>query len=73
MRNATLMKMIREELAVFGTIKVKASDEFGMPAAAKEAMAFALLAYRTWHRLPGNLPAATGAERAAILGKITYA
>jgi anhydro-N-acetylmuramic acid kinase len=72
-RNATLMKMIREELAVFGTIKVKASDEFGMPAAAKEAMAFALLAYRTWHRLPGNLPAATGAERAAILGKITYA
>ncbi len=72
-RNATLMKMIREELAVFGTIKVKTSDEFGMPTAAKEAMAFALLAYRTWHRLPGNLPAATGAERAAILGKITYA
>ncbi|MHB1675167.1 MAG: anhydro-N-acetylmuramic acid kinase [Acidobacteriaceae bacterium] len=72
-RNATLMKMIREELAVFGTIKVKTSDEFGMPAAAKEAMAFALLAYQTWHCLPGNLPAATGAGRAAILGKITYA
>ncbi|MHB1793406.1 MAG: anhydro-N-acetylmuramic acid kinase [Acidobacteriaceae bacterium] len=72
-RNATLMKMIQDELAVFGTIKVKTSDEFGMPVAAKEAMAFALLAYQTWHRLPGNLPAATGAERAAILGKITYA
>ena len=72
-RNLALMEMIRRELAAWGKIQMKTSDEFGMPAAAKEAMAFALLAYQTWHRLPGNLPAATGAERAAILGKITYA
>jgi len=72
-RNATLIKMIREELAVFGTIKVKTSDDFGIPTAAKEAMAFALLACRTWHGLPGNLPAATGAQRAVVLGKVTYA
>jgi anhydro-N-acetylmuramic acid kinase len=72
-RNPTLMKMIREELAAFGKIQMKTSDDFGMPAAAKEAMAFALLAYQTWHRRPGNLPGATGAERAVILGKITYA
>jgi anhydro-N-acetylmuramic acid kinase len=72
-RNATLMSMLREELASFGKIQMKTSDDFGMPAAAKEAMAFALLAYQTWHRLPGNLPRTTGAERAAILGKITYA
>ncbi|MGO8719636.1 MAG: anhydro-N-acetylmuramic acid kinase [Acidobacteriaceae bacterium] len=70
--NATLMKMIREELASFGEIQMKTSDDFGMPAAAKEATAFALLAYQTWHRLPGNIPRATGAERVAILGKITY-
>ena len=72
-RNATLMQMIREELAPFGKIRIQTSDDFGIPAAAKEATAFALLAYQTWHRQPGNLPRATGATRAAILGKITYA
>ncbi len=39
------------------------SEDFGMPAEAKEAAAFALLAWQTWHRLPGNVPAATGAKR----------
>jgi anhydro-N-acetylmuramic acid kinase len=72
-RNRTLMEMIRRELESFGKISIKTSDEFGMPAAAKEAMAFALLAYQTWHRQPGNLPRATGATRATILGKITHA
>ena len=72
-KNLTLMKMIGQELAVFGNIRLQTSDDFGMPIAAKEAMAFALLAYQTWHRLPGNLPRATGANRAVILGKITYA
>ena len=71
--NSTLMRMIGEELAPFGNISMCTSDDYGMPAAAKEATAFALLAYRTWHRQPGNLPRATGATREAILGKITYA
>jgi anhydro-N-acetylmuramic acid kinase len=71
--NATLMKMIVDELDSLGKVTFKTSDEFGIPIAAKEAMAFALLAYQTWHRLPGNLPSATGAVRPAILGKITYA
>lgn len=72
-RNRSLMEMIQRELEPFGKTSFKTSDGFGIPAAAKEAMAFALLAYQTWHRQPGNLPRATGATRAAIVGKITHA
>lgn len=71
--NLTLLQIIRKELAEFVNITLRTSDDFGMPTAAKEAMAFALLAYQTWHGLPGNLPRATGARRPVILGKITYA
>jgi len=71
--NRTLLEMIRRELEPFGKISIKTSDAFGIPAAAKEAMAFALLAYQTRNNQPGNLPRATGAIRPAILGKITYA
>jgi anhydro-N-acetylmuramic acid kinase len=71
--NPALMAMLRAELSAFGKVRVESSGSHGMPVAAKEAMAFALLAWRTWHHLPGNLPIATGAERPAILGKISHA
>lgn len=71
-KNATLMRMIDEELARLG-LRVRTTDEFGLPSEAKEAAAFALLAYETWHRRPSNIPSATGAKRPAILGKISYA
>jgi anhydro-N-acetylmuramic acid kinase len=71
-KNATLMRMIREELAPL-KIRVRTTDDFGLPSEAKEATAFALLAYQTWRRLPSSVPSATGAERAAILGKVSYA
>jgi anhydro-N-acetylmuramic acid kinase len=71
-KNATLMRMIRDELAPL-KIRVKMSDEFGLPSEAKEAVAFALLAYQTWRKLPSNVPSATGAKGAAILGKVSYA
>ena len=70
--NRTLMGMIVEELQPL-SIRVRPTSELGMPTEAKEAAAFALLAYQTWRRQPSNVPSATGAARPAILGKITYA
>jgi len=71
-KNPTLMTMLRDAITPLG-IGLHFSDEFGLPAEAKEAVAFALLAHETWHRRPSNVPSATGAKRAAILGKISYA
>jgi len=71
-KNATLMGMIREELTPL-KIRVRTTDDFGMPSEAKEAAAFALLAYQTWRHLPSNVPSATGAGRPVILGKVSYA
>ena len=70
--NPTLLAMLANELSPLG-LTLRLSDEFGLPSAAKEAAAFGLLAYETWHRRPSNVPSATGAKRAAILGKISYA
>jgi anhydro-N-acetylmuramic acid kinase len=69
--NRTLMNMLRQRLGPRG-YKVMVSDDAGLPSQAKEAVAFALLAWQTWHRLPGNVPAATGALKPAILGEISY-
>jgi anhydro-N-acetylmuramic acid kinase len=70
--NATLMKMLDRRLKPLGC-KVTTSEKFGMPAAAKEAVAFALLAWLTWNGLPGNVPSATGAKRPVLLGQVTPA
>ena len=69
--NPTLMAMLANAVAPLG-LQVRFSDEFGMPSQAKEAAAFALLAYQTWNRKPSNILSATGAKKAAILGKISY-
>jgi anhydro-N-acetylmuramic acid kinase len=70
-KNFTLINMLTEELAPAG-LRLRFSDEFGLPSAAKEAVAFAVLAHETWHRRASNLPSATGAKRRTILGKISY-
>jgi anhydro-N-acetylmuramic acid kinase len=70
-RNATMMRMLATALAPFHC-NVTTTDAFGIPAQAKEAVAFALLAYETWHHQPSNVPAATGAQRPAILGQVIY-
>jgi len=71
-KNPTLLSMMNAELAKLG-IQLRLSDEFGLPIEAKEAVAFAVLAFQSWHRQPSNIPSATGASRPAILGKISYA
>jgi anhydro-N-acetylmuramic acid kinase len=71
-RNATLMRWIKESTSTAGCT-VFTTDELGMPSEAKEAAAFALLAWNTWHGLPGNMPSATGARRPVVLGRISHA
>lgn len=50
--------------------EVLSSNEFGIDSDAKEAIAFAVLAYESFHYRPANLPSATGASRPVILGKL---
>ena len=69
--NTVMMTKLAQSLAPF-EVNVTTTAAFGIPAEAKEAVAFALLAYQTWHHQPSNIPAATGANRPAILGQVTY-
>ncbi|MGC9158833.1 MAG: anhydro-N-acetylmuramic acid kinase [Terracidiphilus sp.] len=70
-RNRTLMAMLGARLGPLGC-ELATSEPFGLPAESKEAAAFALLAWQSWHHRPGNLPRATGAARPVILGQVTY-
>lgn len=65
--NETLMRFLRAELPESDVVE---SGAYGVDPDAKEAVAFAVLAWETWNGRPANLPAATGAKRAAVLGKI---
>jgi anhydro-N-acetylmuramic acid kinase len=69
-RNPTLMAMLCDQLAPARVLPI---DELGIASEAKEAVAFAILAYETWHQRPGNLPAATGAAHPVVLGHVTPA
>ena len=71
-KNATLMRRLGEGFAQL-VVKVSTTASAGLPVEAKEAAAFALLGWLTWHGLPGNIPSATGAARAVVLGKVTFA
>jgi anhydro-N-acetylmuramic acid kinase len=71
-KNATLMRLLSEGFMQLG-VKVSTTANAGIPVEAKEAAAFALLGWLTWHGLPGNIPSATGADRAVVLGKVTLA
>jgi anhydro-N-acetylmuramic acid kinase len=68
--NPTLIALLRERFTPLGVALID-TQSTGIPAQAKEAVAFALLAWLTWHGQPGNVPAATGATHPAILGKVS--
>ncbi|ANF58658.1 anhydro-N-acetylmuramic acid kinase [Halotalea alkalilenta] len=67
-RNPLLMTMLERAL---GGVRVTSADALGLPSAAKEAYAFALLGFLTWHGLPGTVASCTGARGPRVLGAIT--
>ena len=69
-RNATLMEQLGTGLTALG-VGLGTTARAGLPVDAKEAAAFALLGWLRWNHLPGNVPSATGAQRPAILGKVS--
>jgi anhydro-N-acetylmuramic acid kinase len=66
--NTTMMRMLSKAM---GPIPVKDTTEVGLDVDAKEAIAFAVMAYETAHLRPSNVPMATGAKRSVLLGKVT--
>ncbi len=68
--NITLVEMLHTELP---DVKMLSTDDFGISVDAKEAVSFAILAWATIKGMTNNVPAATGAERPVILGKIVPA
>lgn len=66
--NRTLMRLLSEYL----NIPILTTDEFGIPSDVKEAVCFAVLANETLCGHFSNLPAATGAARPVVLGKICF-
>jgi anhydro-N-acetylmuramic acid kinase len=64
-------QMMAYLIAFLPNVAIMSSADLGVDVDGKEAIAFAVLAYETWRRRPANLPSATGARRAVVLGKIT--
>jgi anhydro-N-acetylmuramic acid kinase len=67
-RNPVLLRRIRELL---DPLPVDDGASLGIDPEAKEAAAFALLAWAHLARVPGNVPTATGAAGPRILGSLT--
>lgn len=68
--NKTLIERLTFFLAK--AVQVKTTDEYDMPADAKEAITFALLGYQCYRKKTNNLPSATGAKNEVVMGKIAW-
>jgi anhydro-N-acetylmuramic acid kinase len=66
--NSTLIKFLRQYLEP--AIQLHSIDKFGISPNTKEALAFAILANETISGNPNNIPGATGAREAVVMGKI---
>ncbi len=66
-RNLYLKHRLETEL---GAVPVLTTDELGLSADFKEAIAFAVLAYWRELGIPGNLPQVTGARQYVLLGDV---
>ena len=82
-KNQTLWRMLSESRPVGmrttilrraamrpNEIQILTHEDFGIANSAKEALAFAILAYETLHGRASNVPQATGARHRVVLGKI---
>lgn len=66
-QNLYLKHRLESLLAI---VPVLTTDEVGLSATFKEAIAFAVLAYWRQLGIPGNLPTATGANQEVLLGEV---
>jgi anhydro-N-acetylmuramic acid kinase len=69
--NPLLVQRLRHELG--SKVKVVTTDDYGLPSRAKEAVCIAILAREAIMGRPGNIPKASGAMYARVLGQITQA
>ncbi len=67
-RNPVLMRLLASEL---GSVPLRRTDDLGLPSAAKEAYAFAVLGFLTVNGLGGTVPSCTGARHTSVLGSVT--
>jgi anhydro-N-acetylmuramic acid kinase len=58
--------------ALITPVCIRRSDELGVPAGAREAMAFAVLADMTLRGIKACLPPVTGASAPKLLGKLSF-
>jgi anhydro-N-acetylmuramic acid kinase len=68
-KNLFLLSQLKEALP---HIKVSTHEDYGIPRDSWEVYAFAVLGYLAFHHITGNIPNATGASRAVVLGRINY-
>ena len=66
--NPALVRLLASQLP---STRITRHEEFGIPSQAKEALAFAILAYAAYRQEPNNVPAATGAVRPVVMGKLS--
>jgi anhydro-N-acetylmuramic acid kinase len=65
-------QLVAQLVAFLPELRLRTSHDFGIDSDSKEALAFAVMAYESYHRRPSNLPSATGARGPQVLGKIVF-